>query len=282
MVLDISTAEKIKGFVRLKPRTVQEIAQAISRNWRTANSYVEKIASESGDIAYRVLRKGTPGAVKIVYWNSLEQFHHSQAQERLFKQIETGKGKNDFSPFDVYQYVDEDKRSSFFEQQAEENINVKQDLVGTLRSAEKQILFFSGNMSWANLRQGNVKLIDVFAELAERGVKIKFLTKVDMFSVDNVHKISAINNIIGKDMLEIRHCEQPLRAFIVDNRLAKLKEIKNPDNDNTEGIKKKTYIFYELYDPEWVEWLQRVFWNLFRTSIPAPKRIKDLRTIKRL
>ena len=95
MVLDISTAEKIKGFVRLKPRTVQEIAQAISRNWRTANSYVEKIASESGDIAYRVLRKGTPGAVKIVYWNSLEQFHHSQAQERLFKQIETGKGKND-------------------------------------------------------------------------------------------------------------------------------------------------------------------------------------------
>jgi hypothetical protein len=77
MVLDNKTTEKIKRFVRVKPRTIQEISLFIKKNWRTANSYVEKISKETGYISYRVLRQGTPGAVKIVYWNNLETIHHS-------------------------------------------------------------------------------------------------------------------------------------------------------------------------------------------------------------
>ena len=36
---------------------------------------------------------------------------------------------------------------------------------------------------------------------------------------------------------------------------------------------------YEIFDEEWIEWMQKIFWYFFRTAIPAEKRIKDLKTI---
>jgi hypothetical protein len=282
MVLDKKTSEKIKAFVKIKPRTIQEIALLLNKNWRTANSYVEKITKETGEIAYRVFRGGTPGAVKIVYWNNLDEVHSSKAQERLFKQIELSQNKEDFSPFDIYQYVDEKKKNSFLEDQTEENINVKQDLVGTLRSAQEQVLFFSGNLTWVNIKQGKIKLIDVLTELAESNISLKFIANIDITNIDNVKKLNQINNMIGRDIVEIRHCKQPLRAFIVDNKVIKMKEIKDPKDYKDSGLKKITYIFYEIKELEWVEWMQKVFWNLFRIGIPASKRIKELKTIKRI
>ncbi len=83
-------------------------------------------------------------------------------------------------------------------------------------------------------------------------------------------------------MVEIRHCEQPLRCFVVDNKIARLKEVKEPAEYRKEELKKKTFIFYNIYDEEWIEWLQKVFWNLFSTSIDAEKRIKDLESIQKL
>ena len=62
---------KILEFVALKPRSIDEIAKHIGKNWRTANSHVEKIARETGLIATRVFRKGTKGALKIVYLRTL-------------------------------------------------------------------------------------------------------------------------------------------------------------------------------------------------------------------
>ena len=280
MVLDTKTADKIKEFVRVKPRTIQEIAQLLNKNWRTANSYVEKITKETGEICFRVFRGGTPGSVKIVYWNNLERISHSQAQERLFRQIEISQKKEDFSPFDIYQYVDDKKKSSFLENQTRDHVNVKQDLVGALRSAKKQVLFFSGDLTWANIFQEKTKIIDVLKELGEKGVDLKFLADVSIFSVDNVEKLKSLNTIIGKNIVEIKHCKQPLRAFIVDNKVMKFKEIKNPKYSSKKG--KKAYIFYEIYDTEWIEWMQRTFWSLFRTGIPDSKRIKELKTIKRI
>lgn len=279
MSLDIETTDKIKNFVRIKPRTIQEIALFIGKNWRTANSYVEKISKETGEISYRVLRSGTPGALKIVYWNNLEQINHTQTQERLFRQIEIGKDVEDFSPFDVYQYVDEKKKNAFIETQAEENINVKQDLVGTLRSAEKQVLFFSKNLSWANVKQKNIKIIEVFKELVEKGISIKFLSDINISNIENAQKLTALNDIFGKDLIEIRHCKHPLRAFIVDDKVMKFKERREPSKDKNSKFKKESYLFYEIYDKEWIEWMQKVFWGLFRTSMPVYKRIKELKTI---
>ena len=281
MAIDLATVKRINDFVYTKPRAVQEVAQLIKRNWRTAESYIQQISSQMGTIAVRTLREGTRGAVKIAYWNNTDAINATQAQELLMKKLEVGKTKKDFSPFDIYQYVHKKKRTSFFEDQAEENINVKQDLVGSLRKAKRQVLIFSGNLSWANLIQGREKLIDVFAELADKGIHIKILTKVDITSIENVSKVLGINAHTGKDMIEVRHCEQPLRAFSVDNKFVKLKEIKDP-KDYGSCKRKKTYIFYEIRDEPWLEWLQKVFWRFFASSIPAKRRVEDLRTVKRL
>ncbi|GIU69952.1 MAG: hypothetical protein KatS3mg002_1188 [Candidatus Woesearchaeota archaeon] len=147
-MLDTQTTKKIIDFVYIKPRSIQEIAQHIQKNWRTADAYVDKIIKEQGLLATRVFREGTRGALKIVFWNNIEKIHSSEFQERLFKRIENAKRKNDFSPFDIYQYVSEDKRYAFLEEQTEDTITPKQNLVGALRSAERQLMIFSGNLSW--------------------------------------------------------------------------------------------------------------------------------------
>ncbi len=280
MPLDSATEKKILEFVYKKPCTISEIALLIRKNWRTADSYVDTIARQSGTLAVRTFRKGTRGALKIVYWNNLEKIHSSEAQERLFEQIRAGRTKNDFSPFNIYQFVDSRKRTAFVEQQSEEATTVKQDLSGILRSAKNQILIFSGNLSWSNLKQGKENIIDVFENIAKRGVSIKILSKVDITSYKNVVKMLEINHRLGKDVVEIRQCEQPLRAFIIDDSMARFKEILNAEDYGREELDKRTYAFYEITDKEWIEWLTKIFWNLFRTSIPANKTIKDLKSIK--
>ena len=281
-MLDNKTIKKINDFVYTKPRTIQEISLLIRKNWRTANNYIEKIAKESGTISVRTFRGGTRGALKIVYWSNIEKIHSSGFQERLFRKIERGRAKTDFSPFDIYQYVAEDKRKAFLEEQEEEKVTTKQDLTNTFRSAQNQILFFSGNLSWSNLKERNHAILSVLKELVKKKISIKVLTRVDVASLKNLQRMMAINEEVGREAIEVRHCEQPLRAFIVDNRLARLKEIKNPEDYKKDELSKKTFLFYEVYDEEWIEWLQKVFWNLFRTAMSANKRLKDLDSIQNI
>jgi len=281
-MLDNKTIKKINDFVYQKPRTIQEIALLIRKNWRTANSYIDKIAKESGSISVRNFREGTRGALKIVYWSNIEKISSSGFQEKLFMKIERGKTKMDFSPLDIYQYVDEKHRDAFLEEQEEEEATTKQDLISTFRSAQNQILFFSGNLSWANLKQGNKKIIDVLEEITRNKISIKMLTRMDITCLKNLQKIRAINEAVGREAIEIRHCEQPLRAFIVDNKFARFKEIKNPEEHKKDELRKRAFIFYNIYDPEWIEWLQKVFWNFFRNSVSAEKRLKDLNSIQNI
>lgn len=278
-MLDSKIKKKIIELVYQKPRTVQEIAQSIGKNWRTADSYVEKICEEDGSISARTFREGTRGALKIVFWNNIEKIHSSSFQERLFKAIEAGKTKKDFSPFEIYQYVDEKKRRASVEADKDEKNTNIDEFTNALSSAEKQILFFSGNLSWINL---NKKVFPIIKRLVKNRVQIKILTRVDIATVANLDKLFSINEAEGRDAIEIRHCEQPLRAVIVDSKLARMKEVKDPSDYKAGELEKKTFIFYEIYDSEWVEWMQKVFWNLFRTSVPVEKRIKDLKTVRQL
>lgn len=275
-MLDSKTIKKISDFVYKKPRTIQEIAHLIQKNWRTADSYIDKIKNEQGVLEVRTFRGGTRGALKIVYWNNIEKIHSSDFQEKLFHKIESAKDKKDFSPFDIYQYVEEPKRYAFLEEQSEDKISKKQNLINSLRSAEKQVLIFSGNLSWVNASQGKTKMIDLFEELAERNVTIKIMCKVDLESIENIKKTLAVNYKIKKEMIEIKHAEQPFRAFVIDNKFARFKEIKQSKKT------KKTHIFYEIQDEEWIEWIQKVFWNFFRTSISAEKRIEDIESIEKI
>jgi hypothetical protein len=275
-MLDSKTVKKISDFIYIKPRTIQEIAFHIQKNWRTADAYVEWIAKEQGMLAVRTFREGTRGALKIAFWNNVEKIHSSEFQERLFKRIENAKHKSDFSPFDIYQYVAEEKRSAFLEEQSEDAVTKKQDLINALRNAEKQVLIFSGNLSWVNAVQDKKKIISIFEELAENNVSIKILCKVDLDSIANIKKMLEINYKLKKELIEIRHAEQPFRAFIVDNKFARFKEKRAGKKD------KNNFIFYDIIDEEWIEWIQKVFWNIFRTSIKAEKRIQDIETIERI
>lgn len=279
MLMEKKTIKKINNFVKERPRTIQEISQLVNKSWRTADRYVREIEEKEGTIGLRTFRKGTRGALKIVYWNNLNEINSSAFKERLFKKIEFGKEKIDFSPFDIYQCVAEKKRNAFLEQQEDENVNANQNISGVLKEAQGEILFFSGNLSWANLRQGKKKIIDVFKKLAKRDVNLKFLTRVDITSIKNVNKVLSINNGLRKERIFVRHCEQPLRAFIVDNKLSQFKEIRDPKDYEKEELNKKTYVFYEIYEKEWVEWLRDVFYKLYRSAIPAEDRLKNLNTI---
>lgn len=283
-MLDSKTTKKISDFVYVKPRSIQEIAHHIQKNWRTADSYVNRIISEQGILAIRTFREGTRGALKIVFWNNIEKIHSSDFQERLFKRIESARDKTDFSPFDIYQYVSDDKRYAFLEEQSEYTITQKQNLVNILRSAKNQVLLFSGNLSWVNASQGKTKIIDVFEEITERNVLIKVICRVDLESMKNIQKMLQINYKIKKEMIEIRHAEQPFRAFVIDDKLVRFKEIKQYEEQKKEKSKKekRTHIFYEVIDEEWIEWIQKVFWNLFRTSIAAEKRLQDIETIEKI
>jgi len=274
-MLDSALIKKISDFVYVKPRSIQEIAFHIQKNWRTADSYVERIVKEQGTLAVRIFRGGTRGALKIVFWNNIEKIHSSDFQERLFKKIESGRVKTDFSPFDIYQYVDEGKRSAFLEEQSEYKITKKQNLISILRGAKEQVLIFSGNLGWVGAKQEGKPLMHIFEELASRNIAIKIICKVDIESSPSISKMLSINNKLGKGMIEIRHAEQPIRAFIIDSEHARFKEMKHSGRKNS-------YIFYDVYDPEWIEWTQKVFWNIFRTSISAEKRIKDIETIEKI
>lgn len=263
---------QINNFVAQKPRTVQEIAQFIGKNWRTADSYVQKISEELGTIAVRTFRGGTRGALKIVYWNLIDK-NQSTFQEMLFQKIINSKHKSDFSPFDIYQYVSNEGRESFIEEQ-EDNLNIKQGLISTVSGGEKQVLIFSGDLSWAEAKQGNEKLLKSFENLISKNVPIKILANVDLNSIKNVKRIIELNHKYGRDLIDVRHCQQPLRAFIIDDHLARIKE-----KYFLKKTAKNTYLFYSISDEDWVNWLQKIFWHFFSTAISAEKRIKDLDSI---
>ncbi|MDY6788560.1 MAG: hypothetical protein SVV03_01215 [Candidatus Nanohaloarchaea archaeon] len=278
MVLTKEDRKKIENFVKEQPRNIQEIADKVGKSWRTADRYVKKIADQEGTISYKTFRKGTRGALKIVYWNYTESVNTSRFKEFLYNKIESGRTKDDFSPFDIYQCVDQEDRSAFLERQGSEDPDLKQDLKGALEKAEDKVLVFSGDLSWANIQQDGKSFLDLFSELGDRGVSIRFLGRVDVASLKNAKKLLDVNKRVGHDALSIRHQEHPLRAFVVDDKLARFKEIKSSENDEEDD----TFVFYEVFDPGWVSWTEKVFWNLYRAGLPAEKRIKDLESIQNL
>lgn len=272
--------KKINEFVYKKPRTIQEIALLVKKNWKTADRYVERIKNEYGTINTRTFREGTRGALKIVYWSNIESIHHSEIQERLYHQITNSKRKEDFSPFDIYQYINEKMRRAFIEEYNTGLFSKK--IFDILLNAEKRVLIFSGNISWINLNENKHKMNSIIERLIERAVPIKVLSRVDIASMKNISKLKEIDEKLGKDFIEIRHCEQPLRGFIIDGKYAILKEEKIPSRYKKGELEKPIMIFYEIFDEEWVEWLEKVFWSLFRISVHAKKRLEDIKTIRKL
>ena len=281
IMLDNLIIKKINDFVYSKPRTIQEISELIKKSWKTTESYVNKISEEQGTISMRTFRGGTKGALKIVFWNTMENTDKDNFKFRLFKQIESGRHKGDFSPLDIYQHVGKDKKSSFLLQGSEygskENYNNFRNL---LLSAKNQIIFFSGNLSFTNMKYKDERITGVIRDLAKKGINFKILTRIEFNAVENILEMLSINKEMGRTAIEMRHAYQPLRCTIVDDDITTLKEIEIPTSE--EDINKdKVNIIFEIRDKEWVGWMKKVFWDLFRTAMPCEKRLEELNDLRK-
>lgn len=266
MVLDSKTTDKIKSFVYQKPRNIDEVAKLIGKNWRTADRYVREIVERTGTIGVRTFREGTRGALKIAFWQNIEKIYSTKIQEAIFRRIEVGIDKSDFSPFEIYQYIDKEKRSAI--------LNKEWNIVDLFRMAKEEILILSGNLTFLDN-----KIINVIEKLADNNIYLKVLCRVDIVSINQVERLLAVNDRIKREMVDTRHYEQPLRGFIIDNKISSFKEVKSPLLRDKE-LKKPLKIYYEIYDTEWNEWLKNLFFKQFQNAIPAGKRIEDIKSIK--
>lgn len=279
MVLKNDEVKKIEDFVYAKPRSIQEIAQHLDKNWRTADRYIAEIEKNSGTLTTRVFREGTRGALKIVYWASVEKISHTVFQEKLEEEILKARRKEDFSAFDIFQHVDDKNKKAEIEKATNEEETNLEELADLISKTEKQLLLFSGNLSFINLKNKKINMLEILDKLIKKGVTIKVICRVDLAGKENIEKLLSLNFKNAKEAIEIRHREHPIRAFIVDNKIFRIKEVKEPTGRINE-LDKKVFIFYTMKDKDWTEWLSRIFWKIFSQSIDANKRLNELKKLK--
>ncbi len=277
-MLNSEIVKKIEDFVYLKPRSVQEVASHINKNWRTADRYIEEIEKEFGTISTRVFRGGTRGALKIVFWSSVEKVSNNVFQQDLERQIFQGRKKEDFSAFDIFQFVSDKNKKAKIEYKKSEDETDIIDLIEFLSQAKKQILIFSGNLSFINLRLKDKDILNVLENLIKNGVNINIICRGDITGKENTEKMLSLNFNHGKENIEIRCREQPLRAIVIDNKLFRMKEISEPTGKTNE-LNKKTFVFYTIKEKEWAEWLSRIFWKMFSSSINVNRRLEEMKKL---
>ncbi|MFH1173760.1 MAG: hypothetical protein V1725_01360 [archaeon] len=271
MVLDIKRAKDIQDFVYAQPRTIQEVAHFLGKNWRTAESYVEDIIAQYGTLAMKTFRPGTKGALKIVYWAHIEKIHASTVQEELLTQIKTGRTKQEFEPFDLYQHVQGKKSVRSVGEKYKVLLNKH------ILETKKSLLNFSGNLSWTS---GKKTCLSALEDAAKRGVSIKILTRVDIATMKNIQELLKINKKLGYEAIEIRHRFQPLRCFILDGTVALLKDEKDRTRYKGEELTEDMTLLYAVEDPLWVGWLEKVFWHFFSQATPLKERIAELEKVQ--
>ncbi|MCR4327426.1 MAG: hypothetical protein NUV46_02495 [Nanoarchaeota archaeon] len=278
-MLDNKTIQKIEKFVSVEPRSINEISIHLQKNWRTVDRYLKEIEEEYKTISLKTFRGGTRGALKVAYLSNPESASSTKVQEELENEILRQKRKEEFSAFDIFQHVPEKNKKAIVEDEISENGTNLKELIEILKTTKKELKLFSGNLSWINLKKGKVDLFKTLEELVKKGVKIKVLCRVDLAGLENIKKVLSLNYKYGKELIEVRHREHPVRAFVIDNDSIRLKEIREPTGKIKE-LDKKIFIFYTIKDKEWAEWLSKIFIKLFNTSIGSEKRIKELEKIR--
>jgi hypothetical protein len=271
-MLDNKTIQEIEKLVSIEPRSINEIAIHLKKNWRTIDRYLKQIEEETGLIKTKTFRGGTRGALKVAFLNSPEKISSTKFQEVLEKQILSLKNKADFSAFEIYEHVPDNKKHVVVEDEASKNIK---ELVEILKSTKKELRLFSGNLSWINLSYEGISLFEVLEELVKKDIRIKVLCRVDVGGIENITKALSLNYKYGKELLEVRHKKHSVRAFIIDDKILRIKEEKEPTGKVKE-LSKKKYIFYTIKDKDWIEWLSKIFNKMFNTSVGSEKRLIEL------
>lgn len=266
---------KIEEFVYKKPRSIQEIAEHINKNWRTADRYIEEIKNDFGTIDVRVFRKGTRGALKIVYWSAIDKISNNAFQKELENRIINLVRKEDFKAFDIFQFV-EDKNKEIWAKNGKNEVEAGRldEFAELLQEAKRQVLFFSGNLSFINFKDKKTNIFETIEELVKKGISIKVICHVDWTGKKNVEKLLSLNFKHKKNIIEIRNRQQPLRVTVIDGKIINLKEINEPTRKKE--LEKKLFVFYTIRDKQWGEWISRIFWKMFSSSISAERRIEEM------
>jgi len=275
MALQDDDIQKILSFVKQEPRTIQEVSKHIGRSWVTADSYVKQVSERTGLVHVKTFRKGTQGALKLVHYNYAENMHTDDVRSSLLHQIKSGRFKNHFDFMEIYQHVPADKKKS-----VKETIDMKSPLRLTpfLEEATRQLFCFSGNLSFINAKEHDRTILEVLEDLLKRNVRIKIICRVNIASIDNITKLAHVA-LKYPNLLELRHSYQPLRGFIIDDTVARFKDEFNMQDYKEGELSTNTRILYHIYDENWIMWLQKVFWHLFRSSLDYPARVKELQNI---
>ena len=278
MALNAEIRQTILSFVRKEPRTIQDIALYIKKSWVTADRYVEKIIEETGLIQLKIFRGGTRGALKIVYWNYEESASVSELHEELYDRIKVGRAKTDFDPLSIFEHIPQEKKRAQSELITDTRVQHMLGLSAALKQTSESLLFFSGNLSWLQLKEGKTSLLSVVEELLARGVHIKIICRVDIGTRRNLEKLKPLLNTYGH-LLELRHKSQPLRGFIRDGNFVRLKEEKKVSDYKESELHGDVRIIYEFWDDAWTQWLTQVFWNVYRKASNMESRMKELEAI---
>ncbi len=271
MVLDFKTIRDIEEYVEKEPRSIQEISTHIGKSWKTTDEYVRKISEEYGTLTLKVFRRGSHGALKVVYSSALEKVSKTGFQERILNDIVNAKSKQEFNPFDIWQFIDDKKKNVIVEKFRDPKISKKQNIIEFLEGTENTLFVFTGNNSWINVTERKKPVLKSLDNILKKGANMKVVGRVDFSAFKNLEKLLALNKKYGEEGIEIKHSLQPLRGFIVDDRVVRLKE----ERDAREKIR----VFYEIYDREWVAWLKKLFWKMFNSSVGAEKRIEELKKL---
>ncbi len=265
--------DKIVAFVRQEPRTIQEIAHLIERSWVTADSYVKEIQDSTGQVNIKVFRKGTHGATKIAYYNYSESLLGDAKKEELLNRILNSRRKQDFDFLEIFQFVPDDKKKAFFEEYKDPNIATSQKVGKFLRNANHSVTYFSGNLSFVNIVEKGEKVIDVIEELLERGVSFKILCRVNLSSINNINLLTTLlKKYPGQ--IDIKHCYQPLRGYILDDSMARFVNEEFANDYKKGELNQDIRMFCEVYDQDWIAWLRKLYWHLAKTSIDYQSRAK--------
>ncbi|MBW3019912.1 hypothetical protein KY334_01330 [Candidatus Woesearchaeota archaeon] len=273
MVLSKSDFEKILKKVKKEPCLIQDIAKEINKSWVTAERYIEKIEKEKGLIKIKTFRAGTQGAIKLAYWNYSSSIGHDEFKDWMLNVIKSNSDKKFFDPLEIYQRANKKGSKVITDFYDEKLITSKQNLTSFLKQTKEELILFSGNLSFINMTENGIKMIHVLEDLLKRKVELKILCRVDFASIYNINKME---KLIKKypNQIEIRHCFQPIRGFIRDNEVLRLKDEKLRETYKFKEMKQNMIILYNIEDKEWVEWFRDVFWYLYRKSLDYDERMK--------
>ena len=260
---------KIIDALKCEPLSVQEISKLIGRSWVTTNTYLEKLSRDTGLVDIKVFRKGSHGALKVAYYKHLVR-NNDLVKKGLYSQIKNARVKQDFDFMELYQFVADDKKKTDVDKFQTEFLGHMRTLYS---SAKHSIFCFSGNLSYVGLDENGVSVLDIIENALKRKVSVRIIARLNVSTLKNWKKIEYLLKKY-EGLFEIRHAYQPLRGFIVDDKVARFKN--DECNYDKKELSQDMRFFYEIYDSDWIIWLQDVFWDYYNSALDGVQRVKEL------